>query len=193
MITYRISPVLFIPGATAGVLAIYTYIYIMYKAFKERKLKKLTVLATVLASIFIVPYTAYAITTPRWSFTVSTDKTVYKLGENVTITATLTNNGYITHSFTSSYKDPILIGFNYEKHWFGVVFISNMQRNKTEFSIAPGQSIQRTMVWNQTILKWPTRKLVPLTTLGDYYIRAEIVDADGHTLFGSWTNITIEE
>ena len=165
----------------------------MYNAFKERKMKKLTVLATVLTLIFIIPYTAYAVTMPRWSFTVSTDKAFYKLGENVTITATLTNDGYITHSFTSSYKDPILIRFSYVNN---VDWYSDIQRGKTEFSIAPGQSIQRTVVWNQTTweyLQW-TQKLIPITTLGDYYIGAEILDADGlSTLFISWVKITIEE
>ncbi|MDH5449191.1 MAG: hypothetical protein OEX01_09370, partial [Candidatus Bathyarchaeota archaeon] len=171
-----------------------TYFYAMYRSFKERKMKKLTLLAVILALFFILPYTAYAVRTPRWSFTVSTDKTIYMLGENVTITATLTNNGYITHSFTSIDKVPIQIYVQYS--WFSIWY-SDSNAGKTEFSIGPRESIQRTVVWNQTTWEhfgWGVSKLVPITTTGEYYVYAAIFDADGDSkLFKNWVKITIEE
>ncbi|MDH5495696.1 MAG: hypothetical protein OEY24_08365 [Candidatus Bathyarchaeota archaeon] len=125
----------------------------------------------------------------------STDKTVYKLGENVTITATLTNNGYITHSFTSIHKNPIEIYVTIP--YWGSIWYSDSNAGKTEFSIGPRESIQRTVVWNQTTwghFGWGVSKLVPITTTGEYYVYAAIYDADGHSkLFKNWVKIAIEE
>ena len=61
---FKIPPILFFLGIYAVVL-IFQYFYAMYRSFKERKMKKLTVLAAILALFFILPYTAYAVRTPH--------------------------------------------------------------------------------------------------------------------------------
>jgi hypothetical protein len=54
-----------------------------------------------------------AIVTPSWSFSVTTDKPAYRLGENVTIIAVLKNTGFITHSFKSGLSDPVVVSVNF--------------------------------------------------------------------------------
>lgn len=188
---YRLNPLVFIFVGTVAAVGIQSYFYAMYKYFKQKKLKRLTILAVCLALIFITPYTAYAIITPNWSFTVSTDKSIYKLGENITITATLTNHGYITHSITTSETSTWIRFCARKASWD--LWWSLTQLNETEFSLASKQTIKKTVIWSQTVWKnsW-TNKMVPLNETGDYYVCAEIVEYPDTTLFKDWVKIVIE-
>lgn len=80
------------------------------------KLSKKKVLLLTLGVMIIsttVTHSVWTIVTPRWSFIVSTDKSNYRLGEPVRITASLKNMGFITHSFTSGVSDPIVVEIRY--------------------------------------------------------------------------------
>lgn len=178
--TFKLT-VLFIPALFAIILAFAEYVYVMWESFKEKKMKRLVVMATALSLIFIVPYTVHAAITPHWSFTVGTDKAVYNLGENATITATLTNNGYITHSFTSHFKDPIIIAitsysgtdYRWYSRWERVNYPG------MEISMKPGRSNQRTIVWNANLT-------------GTFTVYARIWDNNYNVLFEALANITVE-
>lgn len=137
--------------------------------------------------IFVVPYVVWLIMTPNWSFTGTTDKAIYKLGENVTITAVLKNNGYITHSFKAFYQDPIEITIGEEPIPGGTWYSPNQEYVHT-VSVPPGQSIERTVVWNQTTLEGE------LAEPGVYYIVAKILDGDrALPIFEAEIEITITE
>jgi len=102
-------------------------------------------------------HAAYIVGTPKWSFTVSTDKSTYMQNETIHITVTLKNLGYIPHSFSSNVDPPILVGVwttdfygSYPEKglqvWYNVFVI----KNQTSFTISPGESFTRTFAWNQT-------------------------------------------
>lgn len=185
--TFKLT-VLFIPALFAIILAFAEYVYVMYESFKEKKMKRLVVMATALSLIFIVPYVVHAAITPHWSFTVDTDKAVYGLGENATITATLTNNGYVTHSFTSGFKDPMKTGImisikSYSDRVGGYCWSSRGERAHYPYmkiSIKPGRSIQRTIVWNANLP-------------GNFTVYARIWDNSlARALFIALASITVE-
>jgi len=103
----------------------------------------------------IVTQSAWAIITPSWSFSVATDKSTYRLGEDVKITASLKNTGYITHSFKSLVNNPVLITVFWHRgpyDWPGqsVWWNHPWEENITEFSVLPSQALERDFVWNQT-------------------------------------------
>jgi hypothetical protein len=171
----------------------------MHKYFKERKLWKLTALAVGLALIFIVPYSAYAIITPSWSFRFSTDKTVYRLGENVTITATLTNNGLITHSFSSG-PYPLHVLFyvlpQQSEDPNDYVWWSSISLNQSELSLRPGQAIKLSVVWNQTAIELveDVQKQAGPVSPGDYEVAVEVrSNSYDVVLLQQWVLITIEQ
>lgn len=137
-----------------------------------------------------VTHSVWTIVTPRWSFSVSTDKSTYRLGEAVQITVSLENLGFITHSFKSSLSDPVVISI--ETYWLTQVWYSPYHYNITEFTVPPHQSLERTFIWNQTNIHFPEEEIEP----GTYGIEAfipssssEIVDSD--KLFWAWTSINI--
>jgi hypothetical protein len=198
LMVYRIPPVIFFPVAAAAILILQSYVYAMHKYFKERKLWKLTTLAVVLALIFIAPYSVYAIVTPSWSFSVSTNKTVYRLGENVTITATLTNNGLITHSFSTE-KYPLYVTFDVQSLLHGIessVWGSSVPLNQSELSLGPGRSIELTVVWNQTTIQLVGHVLKPASpaSSGDYLVLVEVrSNSYDVVFFQDSVRITIEQ
>lgn len=111
--------------------------------------KKIIAAAMIVTAIGLtVPYSVWAITVPRWSFSVTTDKSTYELGEPVHIRVTLENLGYITHSFTSAVSDPIVVQILWEgRH---EVWYSNPFHIATKFTIPTHQLIERFFTWNQT-------------------------------------------
>jgi len=114
-------------------------------------------------------HSVWTIITPRWSFSLSTDKSTYAIGENVRITASLENLGFITHSFKSSIREPVVImitRWGYSRQ----VWFSPFHFEETEFTIPSHQSLERTFIWNQTNIHHPEEKIEP----GRYYIRAWI-------------------
>ena len=93
-----------------------------------------------------VTHSVWTIVTPRWSFSVTTDKATYKLGENVQITVTLKNLGFIEHSFKSAVDVPFVVSVEMD----GTRWYSPYHPDATEFTVPPHQSLERTFIWNQT-------------------------------------------
>jgi len=136
-------------------------------------------------------HSVWTVITPRWSFSISTGKSTYTVGENVRITASLENLGFITHSFKSSIKDPVVISitkaYSTRQVWFSPFYFE-----ETEFTIPPHQSLERTFIWNQTNINHPEEKIEP----GTYYISAfiESVTSDMPSwdpIFSAGTKINI--
>ncbi|MDH5450724.1 MAG: hypothetical protein OEX77_07490 [Candidatus Bathyarchaeota archaeon] len=161
----------------------------------ERKLSgKKIVLLTLGVTIMgaIVTHSVWTVISPQWLFSVTTDKSTYSLGEDVKVTVSLKNLGFITHSFKSRVSDPIVIGIGTD---LSQVWYSPFHKNTTEFSIEPGQNLERTFVWNQTIRNPPD--VGERVGQGVYYIEAFIPDVSPNgfigvdNIFFTWTSINI--
>ncbi len=136
-----------------------------------------------------VTHSVKTVVTPNWSFSVSTNKSTYILGEDVKITVSLENLGFITHSFKSAFSDPvqILIMCTHRNVWY-----SPYHDKITEFTVPPHQSLEWTFIWNQTNKNYPEQEIEP----GTYSIRAIIgsVTSDRpffNPIFSDWTSINI--
>jgi len=129
-----------------------------------------TILALALANV------AWVIITPKWSFSVTTDKSSYKIGENIGITVSLRNMGYITHSFESSISNPVLVSIEYQHTENPTstvqVWYSPFETEVTEFSVGPNSFLERQFTWNQTstVNLWLNEEIEP----GIYWIEAFI-------------------
>jgi len=173
-----------------------TYIFLVQPLLTgERKLSgKKIVLLTLGVTIMgaIVTHSVWTIISPQWLFSVTTDKSTYSLGEDVTVTVSLKNLGFITHSFKSSLSDPIVIGIDSIDH--DQVWYSLFHENVTQFLIEPGHDLERTFVWNQTIRN--PSAVGETVGQGVYYIEAFIPDVDsisigGDNIFFAWASINI--
>lgn len=166
--------------------------------------KKLLLLTLgVILTATVVTQTVWTIVTPSWSFSVATDKLTYSLGENVKITATLKNAGFISHSFKSKISDPVLILVSQWRHYgseMSVWWTLPWNEEITEFSLSPGQTLQRNSTWDQTNIANPqawNQTYMP----GTYSIVAFIPDANAeaiipyrpYDLFYTSTNINITQ
>lgn len=125
-----------------------------------------------------VTHSVFTVISPRWSFSVTTDKNTYRLSESVHITVTLENLGFIAHSFKSSISDPIAVSIEYGI--LSQVWYSPYNLNRTEFTIAPHQTLERTFVWNQTNIHYPEKEIEPKT----YTVRA-CIPSSSHPFIGS--------
>ncbi len=165
-----------------------------------KKIVLLTFSVTMMGAIFT--HSILIILTPQWAFSVATDQSTYRLGEEVTITACLKNEGFITHAFASALSDPVIIDIEYqhdEAAFGGIqIWFSSYRWKTTEFSLGPNQSLERDFVWNQTIITnlWFFNQTY---MEGTYRIVAYIQDAEadtlfpfgGHTLFAATTSINV--
>ena len=166
----------------------------------KRKKTILVVFAVAVVAITSV-LSVWAITTPKWSFSVTTDKSTYELGESVQITVTLKNLGFIEHSFTSSLSDPVAVSVEIvhedptltTQAWYSLY-----HPDATEFTVAPHQSLERTFTWNQT---WTTNLWLCNQTYmpGTYITRAFIPKVQegfpailSSHLFTAYTTINIQ-
>jgi len=169
-------------AAWAFVFAFAVDFFISDGKFSGRKIILLTFGVIILSTT--VTHSVWTIVTPKWSFSVSTDKSTYRLGENVQITVSLENIGFITHSFESAISEPVLISiqvvhttgstWDVDEVWFGPY---PFHSTRTEFVIPSGQSLVRTFIWNQTITNISylsyRREIEP----GEYRIEAVIPSA----------------
>ena len=148
----------------------------------------------------IIAHSIWVVVTPNWHFSVSTDKPSYKLGENVKISASLRNMGFITHSFKSEISNPVLISIEYWYYELNPtvtyqVWYSFVDWNSVEFSIGPSQSLDRDFVWNQTKIiniQFGGEEIEP----GTYLVIASIPEVGGlliDDLFHAWTSINITD
>lgn len=164
--------------------------------------KKLLLLIAVVSMIFVVlAYSVWFILTPRWAFSITTDKSTYLLGEDVTITVRLQNLGYITHSFTTCVSEPVIVSVEYQPTVNPTVtfqvWYNPFHRNITEFTLGPNDSLERTFTWNQTNTQNPwswNQTYMP----GTYHIKAFIPKADeeiisgwDRNLFDAYTTINV--
>jgi plastocyanin domain-containing protein len=108
----------------------------------------------------------WVLLTPRWSFTIVTSKISYANGEDVQITVTLKNMGYIPQSITSAITSPVVVTVKKDGAfvWYAP---RDFQINQTTFTIAPNQPLIRVFVWNQS---WNDQK----SYTGEYFIIAAI-------------------
>ena len=164
--------------------------------------KKILLLTSTITIVAVaVTNVAWLIGTPTWSFSVTTDKSSYRLGEDVEVRVTLTNTGFISHSFTFLLSDPILVSIEYQPTENPTstlqVWYSPHRMETTRFSLGPNQSLQRTFIWNQTITTncWFFNQSY---MLGTYQIVAWIQDAEAiieipsaYTLFIAYTSMKI--
>lgn len=147
----------------------------------------------------------WTIITPRWSFSVSTDKSVYELGETVTITASLMNMGFITHSFKSASDKPIYVIVEYlEARYYGYevwytplgydIWEDPRERNVTEFSVGPNETLERNFSWNQTntsIVHHWNQTYMPGTYRISAYIPRDTAGTPSDNIFSAWTRMNI--
>jgi hypothetical protein len=116
-------------------------------SYQERKLKKLTALCFVVFLAFASPITVILAAVPNWSLTVTTDKSIYRLGENVTITATLTNNAYFAKALDSYYSPSSMLEIAVTNgsipHQY--VFLDDLVNFSN--SVGPRQSVRKTLTW----------------------------------------------
>lgn len=135
----------------------------------------------------------WIIVTPSWSFSVTTDKSIYRLGEDVKITVSLRNTGFITHSFESGVPEPAIVSVYLvtSQVWYSAYHEGVSQ----VFSLEPNGLLERNIVWNQTNIYFPDKKIES----GTYGVEAFIPgipdprswEAFGDSLFRAWTRIDI--
>jgi hypothetical protein len=138
--------------------------YLVYLAIGLRLNQVISVIiaCSLVTIIAVTPFVVSAITTPRWSFKLTTDKPSYSLGENVTITATLENTGYFTQSFASINPEPIQAVVNEKGSvWSGydlmTVWVSASEETNTTITIPAGHTVTATYIWNQRNTYTPNR------------------------------------
>ena len=163
----------------------------------RKKVLLLTFSLTIIA--IVIAYSVWTMVTPRWSFSVVTDKSTYRLGEDVKITVSLKNLGFITHSFKSRVIDAVVVGIEYQYTENPTltyqVWYSPFYENITEFAIKPNQSLERNFIWNQT--KSINIQFGEEVEPGSYYVEAFIPSADStmplsvDNLFWATTEISI--
>jgi len=132
----------------------------------------------ILASSFIVVISAaifatWVIISPNWSFEVTTDKSVYNLGENVQITVTLKNRGYIPHSFISSINTPVVVSVEYVSESNPTlkyqVWYTPFQQIETTFTVSSNRPLIRSYIMESD-------KHTSSTILGYYVQSRHILD-----------------
>lgn len=174
--------------------------YSLYASGKVRT-RKLLLGLTLLVVVALAIYATWSVLTPSWSFEITTDKPVYTLGENVQITVTLKNKGYVSHSFTAAVDNPVLVSIEYVNPNNPTVkyqvWYTPYQKSETTFTVSPNQPFTRTCTWNQTDIQgwqfWNTTYMA-----GTYYIEAFIPKKEesfpiisDHALFLAWVYINV--
>lgn len=148
------------------------------KSYQERKFKKLIALLIIVFLAFASPISVILAAVPNWSLTVATDKIMYRLGENVTVTATLTNNAYFAKALDSFYSPSSTLeiavtnGSIPHQH----VFMDKLVNFGD--TVGPRQSIQKTLTWQA------------VNGTGEYYVHADSHNTASYR-FSDQVNITI--
>lgn len=135
--------------------------------------------STIIIAIVVANVVSVVIT-PKWAFSVTTDKSYYRIGEDLKIMVSLTNMGYITHFFKSGISNPVVVSIEYQPTEDPTntiqVWYSPYEREVTEFSVGPNSSLDRHFTWNQTPTAnlWYSEEVKP----GIYRIQAFIPNVD---------------
>jgi hypothetical protein len=149
------------------------------KSYQEKMFKKVVALFFILFLAFALPISVILAAVPNWNITVTTDKIMYRLGENVTITATLTNNAFFAKALDSFFSPSSSIEISVtngsiphqHKFFYELVKLANIGD-----SVGPRQSIQKTLTWQA------------VNGAGQYYVHA---DSIGNNRLSDQVNITI--
>jgi hypothetical protein len=140
------------------ILAFYPSTNAMRGYFQEKRIRRLVAVAVFLGLLVSLPLTTYAVFRQDWSLRISSERLVYRLGENVTVTATITNNALLTQSV----KDMGWgIGFEVRNASRALVcdeFVSF----EFDIPIGPGASLERSFTWTSP------------STVGNYSISADV-------------------
>lgn len=180
------------------VIPFFIYALLVEPLMEKLSRKKILLLTfSVMVIAIVSTQSVWVIITPKWSFSVSTDKSTYKLGETVNISMSLKNMGFIAHSFKSRVSNPVVMSI---EHLYGdnptirkQVYYSPYRLEETDFSVESNQILQRTFLWNQTSVYSPEEEI----ELGTYYIIAFIPSAGStmpvsvDNLFWTWASINI--
>lgn len=180
------------------VIPFFIYALLVEPLMEKLSRKKILLLTfSVMVIAIVSTQSVWVIITPKWSFSVSTDKSTYKLGETVNISMSLKNMGFIAHSFKSRVSNPVVMSI---EHPYGdnptirkQVYYSPYRLEETDFSVESNQILQRTFLWNQTSVYSPEEEI----ELGTYYIIAFIPSAGStmpvsvDNLFWTWASINI--
>lgn len=177
LLALQLPPIIFVPLLFIAPILLYLYRDAVGKYYKERNVKKLSALIVGFAMIFVVPISVYEIIRPNWHFEIRTDKTFYMVGENVTVTITLTNNAYLTQSLR---EDSYPLTVDYEVRNASDL-IAGGQSTFCEGGIlvAPGNSLQRSYTW------------FSLGSFGNYSVSCWVGTPYRSVSFGGKVNITV--
>ena len=174
----------------------FVYAFLVEPLMKRLSRRRILLLTFGVMSMALVSaQSIWIIITPKWSFSVSTDKSTYMLGETVMIFVSLKNMGFITHSFKSKVTNPVEIiierPYGDNPTVSKQVWYSPYQLKETECSVEPNRILQRNFLWNQTDIHSPEEDI----ETGTYYIIAFIPDAQSvgwqSRLFYTYTIINI--
>jgi len=159
------------------------------ESLQTSKKKIIAVALIVIAVGLAVPYSAWIVVVPNWSFSVTTDTSTYELGEPVHIRVTLENLGHIEHSFTSRDSNPVLILIFWNEIFRDVtVWVSAYDLIITDFAIPPYQPLERTFTWNQSNTLHHGEEWNQTYMPGTYIIKAFIPNPQfasiGHIYYG---------
>lgn len=184
-LTYAFSPIILAFIFVAAFFLLLGFVHDFLMAKFNWSVKKLLLLTVgVMLAAATVTQTVWAIVTPSWSFSVATDKPTYSLGESVKITATLKNTGFLSHSFKSKVSDPVLLLVSQVWHHTDEISVwwpPSWNEEVTEFSLSPGQALQRSFTWDQTNIANPqiwNQTHMP----GTYQILAFIPDPNAESI-----------
>jgi len=161
---------LLLPMSPVYLIGVYFFWTYAKESYQERKFKKLTALFLIVFLAFASPITAILAAVPNWSLTATTDKNVYRLGENVTIIATLTNNAYFGKPL-NSFELSLTSGIIPRQHVFVDEFVNIS-------SVGPRQSLKQTLTCQANGTE-------------EYYVRADIFSGINEFFLSYEVNITI--
>lgn len=191
------QPLVFYSALAYMVIPFLIYALLVEPLMEKLSRKKILLLTfSVMVIAIVSTQSIWVITAPKWSFSVSTNKSTYMFGETVIISVSLKNMGFITHSFKSKVTNPVVISI---ERPYGdnptvrkQVWYSPYHPEDTEFSVEPNRSLQRDFLWNQTDIHSPEEDIES----GTYYIIAFIPDAQDDIgirskLFNTYTIINI--
>lgn len=166
-----------------------------------RRTNKIIIASLSVAAVFIALYGMNVIMTPSWLFEITTDKPVYNLGENVQITVTLKNKGYVSHSFTAAVDNPVVVSIESVSPSNPVaryqVWYTPFQEGETTFTVSSNQALTRMYTWNQTNIQVPqfwNNTYEPGTYLIEAFIpklEKGFFISDNDVLFLAWVYINV--
>lgn len=200
VLVLQLNPLIFVAFVGAAFIVLLILSTKLREFYEKTGFKNLLIVSIIwiVAGCIIVPYAYWDSTRARWSLQVSLDKAFYKVGENITMTATLTNAGSEAQSLVSV-GVPTHIVFEVKVEGFQNYLCpgSIADLGNDTFTLDVGQSIQRVFVWNQVVEFWDLRNFwrIPasMNKTGSFQVNVEVKDIRDIALFGTSTTLQIEE